>query len=330
MKTTLALTLLVLSPAVARAADAPAPMLPRPIVMDATALDAGTLASATWIAWRAGDPSSAQPVIAAEAGDSRWLTTTVLEPADARGSWLLLGRAPGFAATVLARAGELPPAATAIEAPEIAATASPSGIALSWSASPAAGLAGWRLERSADGAEWSLVALLPPDATGTSDAPPPGPWIWRLVPELVDGIDTGLVGAPSRLVRASDGDLDDDGVADDADRCRVFADASQADRDGDGISDACEVAFADVAPRGAPDGVVGLNDVIRLLRFAVGLETPDAAESLVADIAPALVLPGTSPERATPRLLAPRTIGIDDAVLALRVSVGLATLEPPR
>lgn len=329
MKTKLALAFIVLAPSLAAAAGAPTPQLPRPLMVDASNLAAGAVDDATWSAWRVGDTGSSRPLALAPTSDARWLTTTVLESADSRGAWLLLGRAPGFAATLLVRNSEVPSAVTEIVTPRVDAAAQPGGFALSWSASTAAGLAGWRLERSENGSEWTSVAMQAADAVSATDAPPDGAWTWRLVPVLADGVDAGVSGTPSPVVRASDGDLDDDGIADTADRCRVFADPTQADADGDGVSNACEVVFADVAPRGAPDGVVGLADVIRLLRFAVGLDTPSPTEALVADIAPALVLTG-SPDRATPRLLAPRSIGVDDAVLALRVSVGLTTLEAPR
>jgi hypothetical protein len=141
---------------------------------------------------------------------------------------------------------------------------------------------------------------------------------------VLDGADTCplLRGAPQA-------DFDGDAFGDACDDCRVFADPSQQDADSDGIGNACEIAWGDVAPRGAPDGQITIGDAVVVLRMSVQLETPTAAELRRANVAPATIVAG-SPDVATPTLAPPVGVDIGDAVLILRASVQLTRFPDPR
>src|SRR6185295_8101015 len=75
-----------------------------------------------------------------------------------------------------------------------------------------------------------------------------------------------------------------------------------------------------VAPAGAPDGVVTVGDVVRLLRASVGLEDFSPDELGRGDLAPGTATGITW--HATPDC----AITIGDVIVALRVNVGLLTL----
>jgi len=103
---------------------------------------------------------------------------------------------------------------------------------------------------------------------------------------LSDGAEVLTYGS-NPLVTDSDGD----GVVDGADNCPMQVNPGQADCDGDGVGDACDPDFpcpvgllGDLAPRGAPDGVLTMADVTVLLRFIEGLATPTPEEAVVADL----------------------------------------------
>jgi hypothetical protein len=124
----------------------------------------------------------------------------------------------------------------------------------------------------------------------------------------------------------SDGDLD--GVGDACDDCVVFDDPAQSDADGDTLGDACEITWGDAAPRGAPDGLTTVADVVLALRFAVGLEAPSVEELRRVNVAPASVVPG-SPDVATPTAAPPRVVDVADVVLLLRAAVELTRFTSP-
>ena len=79
----------------------------------------------------------------------------------------------------------------------------------------------------------------------------------------------------------------------------------------------------DVAPRGAPNGVVDISDVVTALRVSVGLESATPEEHAKADVAPSL--------RQGMLTLAQGNGSIDvgDVVLMLRAAVGLEQLAWP-
>lgn len=172
------------------------------------------------------------------------------------------------------------------------------------------GVSEWTLPRIAVGADefaaFGVQLLFPYDCPGV------GLLSWRL--DVTSGI-------------FSCEDDDGDGVVSTYDACRTFADPGQAGRgEGDLIGDACDMAWGDVAPAGAPDGVVDVSDAVWLLRASVGLEivTPDQVRR--GDIAPYVV---DYYGAARPTRGASATIDVSDAVAALRASVGLIRFAKP-
>ena len=78
---------------------------------------------------------------------------------------------------------------------------------------------------------------------------------------------------------------------------------------------------ADLAPPGAPDGLVTVGDVVRILRAVVAIEQLDADESASADVAPGSEVGGfwvAEPDC---------NLNVADVIVALRITVGLVTLE---
>ena len=324
-----AMTSLLLLAVPAFAGGPSAPSLPRPLLVPTAGLDPDWAAGATWSAWRAGGGSPA-PLALQPSSSGDWRVGTVPDSGAGSAEWIVLGEADGRAATLVARSGEMPAPAEEILAPSLGVTPRAGAVDLDWAASDAPGLIAWRVQSTADGRAWTDAgADAAPSDAALAVAMPQGAFSWRLVPVLEGGVVPATAGAASATARVSDGDLDDDGVDDASDRCGVFADPGQEDQDRDGISDACELAWGDIAPRGRTDGAVGIGDVVVMLRFAVGLDAPTPRELRAADVAPAVVLRG-NPDHATPRLQAPAAIAVDDAVLALRASVGLLRFADPR
>lgn len=311
----LALALGVLCPADTVAADGIHPLaLPHVLLAPIDAVDPAIREDMTWTAWPAGRPELRQPLLLEPSSHDGWLIATVTAPAAAAESWVLLGTAHGRAFSLLARSGAMPAAAQEILPPGIVALAEPGRVALSWSPASAPALSGWRLERSETGTSWSAMATLAPDASSAEHAADSGIWTYRVVPVLLGDVIPEMPIPGSEPVRATDGDRDGDGVPDEADACDV---APGAD---------CSWSWADVAPAGRPDGIVNVADVVRILRFSVGTEIPTEQERLAANVAPALV----AGHVAHPHALAPHAVDVGDAVLALRVSVGLMSLPQPR
>jgi hypothetical protein len=182
------------------------------------------------------------------------------------------------------------------------------------------------------------------DADGLGDACTPGDLDG-------DGLDNAVDPCPC-LADGSDLDSDGDGLGDGCDNCPVDASPDQRDRDGDGlgetcdncrnifnpdqldsdgdwVGDACDFVWADVAPPGDPDGSVRIGDVVRLLRFTVGIEIPTPLERVAADVAPA------SPCRVELGRRRPDSddagdLDVSDVVVTLRATVGLLELASPR
>ncbi|MEM7244830.1 MAG: hypothetical protein AAF533_05770 [Acidobacteriota bacterium] len=133
---------------------------------------------------------------------------------------------------------------------------------------------------------------------------------------------------PSHRLGCAGDDSDGDGLEDECDNCPPFANGDQADGDGNGVGDECEFAWGDLAPVGAPDGVVDIADVVRALRMAVSLETPSVDELKWGNVAPADITPADPLDQASPRLDSV-TIDIGDVVMMLRAAVDLIEFVSP-
>ena len=305
------------------------PSLPRPVALRTGSLPSPLRDPAAWRAWPTGDAASLGALDLRQTTSPSWVQTTVTDPLGAPRAWTFLAEAPGLVALAQASpSGFVAGAPHLLELPAPRPTPVAGGVRLTWDAPDVPGVAGWQLLRSHDGSEFVVALQAGAAAREVIDAAPPGAWTWQLKPVLADGVVPAVSSAPSEVAWSSSGDRDGDGVPDGIDKCASVAAPSQADADRDGLSDACDFAWADVAPRGAPDGRVDVSDVVVLMRFSVGLESPGARELRAGDVAPALVLP-RAPQQATP-LLAQDGIAIGDAVLALRAAVGLVQIQPAR
>jgi hypothetical protein len=89
-------------------------------------------------------------------------------------------------------------------------------------------------------------------------------------------------------------DSDGDGLSDGEEVNQYATDPLNPDSDGDYLDDGEEVDVygsdpnhddtGDLAPRGNPDGVVNVGDLVVMWRLVLGLETPDAREAVLADV----------------------------------------------
>ncbi len=89
-------------------------------------------------------------------------------------------------------------------------------------------------------------------------------------------------------------DSDGDGLADGEEVNLYLTDPLNTDTDDDYLDDGVEVNVygsdpahndtGDVAPRGNPDGTLNAGDLVVLMRLVLQLETPDARESVLADM----------------------------------------------
>ena len=78
----------------------------------------------------------------------------------------------------------------------------------------------------------------------------------------------------------------------------------------------------DTAPRGAPDGLITVQDAIVALRFSVRLDAPTAAEMADADVAPVEVIDASVSPRKI-RSAPDGLLTIGDVIIDLRIAVGL-------
>ena len=124
-------------------------------------------------------------------------------------------------------------------------------------------------------------------------------------------------------------DRDFDGRGDLCDNCRIISNASQADADRDGTGDPCEFTWGDVAPIGAPNGVLDVSDLVVALRMSVGIVQASPHEILRVNVAPADLTPASPADIMTPRLV-DQTLDVSDIVLMLRAVAGVVALSPPR
>jgi hypothetical protein len=94
---------------------------------------------------------------------------------------------------------------------------------------------------------------------------------------------------------------------------------------GDDIVLPFSAVLGDVAPTTAPDGLVTVADVVKLLRFAAGADAPDAVQMVRGDLAPALVVDASASPTRQVRVGDAR-LNVADVVLALRTAVGATTI----
>ena len=249
------------------------------------------------------------------------------------GGYFAVGRSLSGAAPVVVPQSRLVPV------PAPAATGEPSGVRLTWAAAtdggsplgPASGLTGYSVERAGADANYTAVGRVPAsgDPSFLDARVPDGQWTYALRPIFTgDVVGQARSRESSPVTMARGPDTDADGVHDSLDNCRRFANEDQVDSDGDGVADACDFLWADVAPAGLPDGRVNIGDVVRLLRMSIGLEPVSAEDLRRANVAPAA--PVTDPAEAlVPTLELPQVVDVGDVILTLRASVGLARFVAP-
>jgi hypothetical protein len=150
-----------------------------------------------------------------------------------------------------------------------------------------------------DGQDWVLHIRRAPrvdpdsDGDGLSDAIEVTDY--GTSPYMVDSDEDGLADGLDGVVplSASPGgiDMNGDGFVDG--ELALGLDPANSDTDSDGISDGDEIALygvdprvsnvGDVGPRGSPDNVVNVGDLVVLTRLVTGMLQPIGLESLLGD-----------------------------------------------
>jgi hypothetical protein len=335
----LAALFLALGPPHARAQVAHVP-LPRIVTAPLAPTPASVIAEdqLTWRAWPDADPSRVIDGPAPRAGfvarpGGAWADIGSVASGRPQGeTWTLLvegSRHAGVTRGPVHGSPQSKPPIQLIALPVPAARESASGVELAWEPPSIAALEGVAILRTTDGVAWEILGRAAADEGAFLDRDAPDVALYALRLILLGG----LAGREMSATVGVGADADADGLPDGLDRCAAFADPDQRDSDGDGVSDACDFAWGDVHPSGRPDGVITAGDIVRMLRFAVELETPSPPELRAADVAPAD--PEIGAEPGLPALLTPRVrsvhvVAVDDVGLALRAAVGLARFSAPR
>jgi len=155
---------------------------------------------------------------------------------------------------------------------------------------------GGRLSFDADGDGWNHDGDNCPLEANPGQSDLDGDSLGDACDDDIDG--DGLINAQEAMhgTDADNPDTDGDGVGD-YDEIFVYgANPLDPDSDSDGVNDYDEIfvnhtdplspgVLGDVAPAGAPDGVLNIADLLRLTRFITGVESPaDPQESDRADM----------------------------------------------